>query len=766
MKRSFFQDASIQNFIFKLHEASKMFNAHILCSRSFTSSVSAHRNFQEHFRGFLSKGCLDEALTLFYTSNTPHTQQTYADLFHACARHGNLSQGQRLHRHMLDTHNPNLSPNLYVTNHLINMYAKCGSMEYARKLFDEMGERNIVSWTALISGYAQSERRYESCEMFSKMLADYRPNEFSYASVLSSCDPEFGKQVHAHALKTCLDAYTYVANALITMYTNTYNKNDPKDTPFEAWNVFKFLKSRNLVTWNSMTAAFQSRGKWEESLNLFSLMRHEHSEIGFDRATLLTILSSLVISLDYGSNLIGLCLKYCSQVHSLIIKTSFISEIGVITALAKAYADLGGDTSDLHNLFMETDGKRDIVSWTAFITIFSENDPENSLHIFYKLCKEGFIPDHHTYSIVLKACANLVTDRLTLPIHSQIIKYGFENDTVLGNALIHAYGRSGSLIESKKVFDSIIFKDIISWNSMMKIFGLHGQPKDALTCFSQMNIPSDGTTFVALLSACSHAGMVEEGTEIFENMVKIHKIVPQIDHYACMVDILGRCGRVLEAQKLINEMPMEPDSVIWSAMLGACRKHGEPNLAKLAAKKLQDLDPKNSLAYVLMSNIHCSSGSFNESMDVRNRMNISGVIKNPGLSWTEIRNRVHEFAAGGVRHPDRDAIYGYLEELIGELKRLGYVPESNLVMRDVEEEDKNWELSYHSEKLAFVFALMNGESKGCGRAIRIVKNIRICVDCHEFMKFASEFVGREIIVRDSNRFHHFKEKVCSCNDYW
>lgn len=738
-----------------------MFNVYILCSRSFTSSASAYLNFQENFRVFLSKGRLDEALTLFYNSNISHTQQTYADFFHACARHGYLSQGQALHRHMLNTHNRNVSPNMYVTNHLINMYAKCGSLEYARKLFDEMGERNIVSWTALISGYAQFDRRNESCVMFSKMLADYRPNEFAYASVLSSCDPEFGRQVHAHAMKTCLDAYTYIANALITMYTNTNDKTLCKDEPSEAWMVFKFLNSRNLVTWNSMIAAFQTRGKWKEALNLFSLMRQDFN-IGFDRATLLSILSSL----DYGNHVITSCLNYCSQIHSLAIKTWFISEIGVITALAKAYAELGAEISDTYNLFLETNGKRDIVSWTAFITIFAENDPEKSLRMFSELCKSGSIPDLHTYSIVLKACASQVTDRHTLSIHSQILKYGFENDTVLANALIHAYGRSGSLTESKKVFNYILFKDIISWNTMIKIYGLHGKPKDALKCFSQMNTPPDATTFVALLSACSHAGMVEEGKKLFESMNKTYGISPQIDHYACMVDILGRSGRIVDAKKLINEMPMEPDSVIWSALLGACRKHNEPKLAELAAEKLQELDPKNSLGYVLMSNIHCSSGTFNEAVDVRNQMKKSGVKKDPGLSWTEVGNTVHEFAAGGMRHPQRKEICGDLEGLVGELNGLGYVAESNLCMRDVEEEDKNREVNYHSEKLAFVYALRYGESEYCGGVIRIVKNIRICVDCHNFMKFASELVGREIVVRDSNRFHRFKDRECSCGDYW
>ncbi|KAJ0595884.1 putative tetratricopeptide-like helical domain superfamily, DYW domain-containing protein [Helianthus annuus] len=673
-----------------------MFNLrHLFFRRPFTTST-AHSNFHENFYSLLTKGHLDEALTLFYTSDISHTHQTYADFFHACARHNCISQGQTLHHHMIKTQKERkLITNVYVYNHLINMYAKCGCLDHARKVFDEMPERNVVSWTALISGYAQHERCEDGFGVFSVMLGVCRPNEFAYASVLSSCDRKFGRQVHSHALKTCF--------------------------------------------------GFQTRGKWQEAIDLFSVMRRD-SNISFDHATLLSIVSSLSTIKDHdnGNYAINRCLKYCSQ----------------------AYADLGAQISDLYNLFLETAGRRDIVSWTAFITIFAERDPVKSLLMFSNLCQEGSIPDRHTYSIVLKACSNLVTDKHTMAVHSHILKYGFEHDTVLANALIHAYGRSGSVLESRKVFDFTLVKDIVSWNSMIKIYGLHGQPKNALKCFDQMDVPPDSTTFVALLSACSHAGMVEKGTELFELMSKTYGIAPQLDHYACMVDILGRSGGILQAQKLINEMPMEPDSVIWSAMLGACRKHGETTLAELASKKLQELDPNSSLAYVQMSNIMCSNGTFNEAVDLRTQMNWLGVKKDPGLSWTEIGNVVHEFAAGGLHHPERMTVRHDLEELVKELRGLGYVPEINLVMRDLEEEDKNRELSYHSEKLAFVFALKRDEFKCFGRAIRIVKNIRICVDCHNFMKFASELTGREIIVRDLNRFHHFKQKVCSCNDYW
>ncbi|GMP79023.1 hypothetical protein CsSME_00034729 [Camellia sinensis var. sinensis] len=711
-------------------------------------------------------GHLEQAFSLFYSLDLPPSQQTYATLFHACATHNSLRRGRALHHHML-THNPNYHFNLHLTNHLLNMYAKCGDLDYAHQLFDEMPRRNIVSWTSLVSGYAQFGRANESFSLFASMLVHCHPNEFAYASVITSCGIECGRQVHALALKTSFDRYIYVANALINMYSNGCDygvyDDDYKD---EAWMVFRDMKFRNLVTWNSMIAGFSIRGLEDRAMGFFSLMHCE--DVGFDRATLLSVLSSLCRNRNSSSRSdAALGLQCCFQLHCLVIKTGFLMEIGVATAIVKAYSDLGGAVDDCYNIFLETSGSRDIVSWTGIIATFAERDPERGFFLFCQLLQEGLAADSYAFSAVLKACAGLVTQRSALAVHSQVIKAGFEDYVVVANALIHAYARCSSIGSAKQVFDETEFQDTVSWNTMLKAYALHGQAKEAIKLFGEMNVHPDATTFVALLSACSHAGMVEEGSRIFDTMSEKYGIVPQLDHFACMVDILGRAGRVLEAEKIISEMPMVPDSVVWSAFLGACRKHGETNLANLAATKLKELDPENSLGYVLMSNIYCSAGIFTEAGLIRREMKGLGVQKEPGLSWIEVGSQVHEFASGGQKHPQGEAIRASLEQLVGRLKGLGYVPETRLVLQDVEEEQKEEQLYYHSEKLALVFALMNAVSLQCSRGvIQIVKNIRICVDCHNFMKVASGLVQKEIVVRDSNRFHHFKDRVCSCNDYW
>ncbi|KAL6210166.1 hypothetical protein ACLB2K_021103 [Fragaria x ananassa] len=666
-----------------------------------------------------TRGQLNEALTLFYALQPPpsliHCNQTYATLFHACARHSSLRQGLSLHHFML-AHNQITPPDLFVSNHLINMYSKFGCLDHARHLFDEMPKRNLVTWTALISGYAQRGLADNCFRLFAAMLAHHLPNEFAFASVLSSCAAETvcGRQVHALALKMSLDACTYVANALITMYSKGGVCDVSQDD--DAWKVFATMESRNLISWNSMIAGFQCCGLGAQALHLFVQMHLDGLE--FDRATLLSVFSSL-----NGVNGIDdlVVAKFCYQLHCLVVKTGFILVIEVVTAIVKAYSDLGGDVADCYRLFSETSCHRDIVAWTGIMTIYSQRDPEEVISLFCQLRWENLTPDRYTFSIVLKAYASLATERHASAVHSQVIKAGFGGDTVLANALIHAYARCGSISLSKQVFDEIEVRDVVSWNTMLKAYALYGQAADALQLFSQMDMKPDSATFVSLLCACSHAGLVEEGIKIFDSMLERYGIVPLCDHYACMVDILGRAGRVGEAEKLVSRMPMEPDSVVWSALLGSCRKHGHTQLAKLAADRLKELAPEGSLVYVQMSNIYSSDGNFGEAGLIRKEMKGSRVKKEPGLSWIEIRNQVHVFSSGGRRHLERNLISRELKELVGRLREIGYVPDTSSSLHDVEEEHKEEQLYHHSEKLALVFAIMNESSLHCKTRKRLYR---------------------------------------------
>ncbi|KAL0333563.1 UNVERIFIED_CONTAM: Pentatricopeptide repeat-containing protein [Sesamum angustifolium] len=546
---------------------------------------------------------------------------------------------QAIRRFMHAHISTNAPPDVRTANHLIIMHAKRGHLHLAHQWFAQMPHKNIFSWTILISAYSQHGKLDQCFGLFSHMLSHHRPNDFAYSSLLSVCDYWHGVQVHGLALKTSFDAWIYVANALMAMYWN-----NSCNAGVEAWRVFEAMDFRNLVTYNSM---------------ITGLSMHKQ----------------------------GLAL-----------------DIGVVTALIRGYSILVGEVDACHKLFLETSSMdRDVVLWNEIMMASAEREPEQTLFLFKRMLGEDLFPDCYIFSVVLKACSNLVAEGNASALHCQVITAGFLNVLELGNALIHAYARCGSIDNAEQVFFEMSLRDIVSWNSVLKAYAVHGKAETALGFFKQMDVAPDGTTFVAVLSSCSHAGMVKEGTKIFDTMYEKYGITPQLDHYACMVDILGRAGHLSEAENIIKKMPMQPDHVIWSALLAACRKHGETKLANVASSKLKELDPENSLGYVLISNIYCSANSFDEADSVRMKMNRAGVRKEPGLSWIEIRHRMHEFASGGAQHSQIKAIRANMEKLLGQLKKMGYVPETSSVLFDVEEEHKEEQLYHHSEKLALVF---------------------------------------------------------------
>jgi pentatricopeptide repeat protein len=279
----------------------------------------------------------------------------------------------------------------------------------------------------------------------------------------------------------------------------------------------------------------------------------------------------------------------------------------------------------------------------------------------------------------------------------------------------------------------------------------------------QAGMTPDSITFTAVLSACSRAGLVNEGLQYFEHMRQNYQITPSVEHYACVVDLLGRSGRLNEAHNFIENMPLKPSASVWGALLGACRVYLNIELAEQASQYLFELEPANTGNYVLLSNIYAAAGRQDDVAKVRTMMADKGLKNRPGCSWIEVKHRMHAFLAGDKSHPQREEIYATLKNLTKKMEAAGYVPDINFVLRDVQEEDKEQILCSHSERLAIAFGLINTSH---GTPIRIIKNLRVCGDCHIATKLISKIVEREIVVRDSSRFHNFKDGICSCGDYW
>lgn len=376
-------------------------------------------------------------------------------------------------------------------------------------------------------------------------------------------------------------------------------------------------------------------------------------------------------------------------------------------------------------------------------------------------------PNEFTMSAVLSACAHLGALQHGKWVHAYIDKTGMRIDVVLGTSLIDMYAKCGNIERAKWVFDNMgPEKDVMAWSAMITALAMHGLWEECLEFFAKMindGVNPNAVTFVGVLCACVHGGLVSEGNEYFKRMMRECGISPLIQHYGCMVDLYSRAGRIEDAWNVVKSMPMEPDVLIWGALLSGARMHGDIEACEISIKKLLELDPSNSGAYVLLSNVYAKMGRWREVRHLRDLMELRGIKKVPGCSLVEIDGVLHEFFVGDVSHPETQDIYRMLDEIMKRLKKHGYAGNTSEVLLDLDEEGKEFALSLHSEKLAIAYCFLKTSP---GTTVRIVKNLRICSDCHVAIKMISREFNREIIVRDCNRFHHFKNGVCSCKDYW
>ncbi|KAH0451092.1 hypothetical protein IEQ34_021784 [Dendrobium chrysotoxum] len=457
------------------------------------------------------------------------------------------------------------------------------------------------------------------------------------------------------------------------------------------------------------------------------------------------------------------------SVHGSLIKLGFSSHVFSATALVTMYSSLSR-ISDACCLFGEMPD-RNSVSWNAMITGLVHNRKFKEAHrLFSEMISLGYELGEVTVVGALTACAHLGSLNQGIWIHNYVVQNRLRMNVFVGTALVDMYMKCGEMKEAMKVFREMRVKSVFSWNALISGLAMNGRGEMAFEAFDSMikeNFKPDSVTFLALLCACCHQGFVEDGRRYFIAMERDFGLQPKIEHHGSMVDLLGRAGLLDEAHELIKTMPMKglrADAVIWRALLTACRIHGNIQLGKHAVQMLLDLDPDNSENYVLLSNLLVRDRRWNAVGKVREMMSRRGIAKLPGCSSIEINNTVYEFVV--TSQFDKDGmhdIYEMVTNMNWELKLAGYVAETDMVSYDLEEEEKESSLMYHSEKLALAFGLLKTSH---GLTLRIVKNLRVCKDCHSYFKLVSKVYQREIVVRDRNRFHHFSAGACSCRDYW
>jgi pentatricopeptide repeat protein len=648
-------------------------------------------------------------------------------------------------------------------NALIAGYARNGRIEDARHLFDKMPERNVVSWTTMITAYAQNGRVVDARHMFEIMP---ERSVVSWNAMISAYARN-GLLMEAHQLFDRMPERNVISwNAVITGYAQNGRMR-------KAQEFFDQLPNPNVVSWIVMISGYVQSGNSKEALVLFTKMHRAGAQACASLAALEqgkqiqahSIKAGFELDSFVGNTLITMYAK-CRSIEDVSQAFENMGSRDIVSwnAMIAGYAQ-NQRIEDARKVFDKMP-EQNLVSWTAMIAGYAQTgNGEEALKLFVLMLWKGMKPNQSTFTIVLSACANLATLKQGKQIQAQVIKTGFENDAFVGNSLIRMYGKCGSE-DAFQVFDKMPERDVVSWNAMLAGYAQQGLGKEAFQLFEQMKktgtIPNE-ITFVSVLSACSHVGLVDEGWHCFETMSRGYHITPGLGHYACMVDLLGHSGLLNQAKDFINKMPVEPDAVVWGALLGACRIHTNVDLGKCAAEHLFELEPQNAGNYVLLSNIYVVAGRWDDVRKVRAMMKDRGMKKEPGCSWIEVNNTLHTFLTGSTTHPQSKKIYATLEELSQQMKDLGYIPDTNFVLHDVEMEQKEHILFYHSEKLAIAFGLINLPS---GTPIHIMKNLRVCGDCHTVTKFISKIVKRQIIVRDANRFHHFNDGFCSCGDYW
>ncbi|XP_021728769.1 pentatricopeptide repeat-containing protein At2g27610-like [Chenopodium quinoa] len=684
------------------------------------------------------------------SSSILHDPKTLATVIQIYTKSKNLNAGKHLHAQIIRSVYRVCK---YVNNYLLILYTKCGHLEYAQKVFDKMPKRNLVSWTALISALSQNTLCTQALQAFSQMrIAGESPNEFTFSSAVQATtllkDVGFGRQIHCLSVKCGFSHELFVGSNLADMYSKCGVIRD-------GCKVFEEMPCKDEVSWTSMIHGYAKNGDFKEALLGFKTMLFEAMVI--DSYTISCALSACGAMKAF---------TFGRLVHSMVVKSDFERDTAIGNALVDMYSKVGEMESAL-KVFKYNSWRVDIVSCTSLIDGYVEaGQVEEALEVFVEFRRQGLKPNEFTFSSLVKACANQAALEQGSMLHALAIKMNFAADPYVSSTLVFMYGKCGLVEHSERLFNCIKNPTEFAWNSLLGGFSQHGFGRKVNKAFKRMvrrGMKPNAITFMILLTGCSHSGLVDKGLGYFKAMERDYGVTPTAEHYSCIIDLLSRAGKLKEADDFISQMPFEPNAFGWSSYLGACRIQGDKARAKIAAEKLMRLEPENSSTHILLSSVYAKERQWEDVRNLRKMIKDGNIRKVPGYSWIDVGNKTHVFGAHEWSHPQQREIYNKLDSLIEEIKKVGYKPQTEVVDIDIDDDTKEKILKNHSEKLAVAFALMTMPS---WKPIIIKKNLRICLDCHTAFKLIARVTRRRIIVRDSNRFHHFSNGSCSCGNFW
>lgn len=656
-------DLTLQNRILNMYgkcgalqDAQKVFDA--MPERNVVSWTSVIAGYSQNGQG---ANALEFYFQMLRSGIMPD-QFTFGSMIKACSSLGDIGLGRQLHAHVLKSE---FGAHTIAQNALISFYTKSNLIIDAFDVFSRMATRDMISWGSIIAGFSQLGYELEALSHFKEMLRQgvFLPNEFLFGSVFSACSsllqPEYGRQLHGMTIKFGLGRNVFAGCSLCDMYAKC-------GLLSSARTVFYQIRRPDLVAWNAIIAGFAYGGDVKEAITFFSQMRHQG--LIPDEITVRSLLCACTSPSELYQGM---------QVHAYINITGLDLDVPVCNTLLTMYAKCS-ELRDAIFFFEEMRYNVDLVSWNAILTACMRHYQANEVFRLLKLMWVSQIrPDYITLTNVLGASTEIISIEIGNQLHCYALKTGLLLDISVTNGLIDLYAKCGYLESARKIFDSMINPDVVSWSSLILGYAQFGYGKEALKLFKTMGMlgtKPNHVTFVGVLTACSHVGLVEEGWQLYRNLEKEFGIVPTREHCSCMVDLLARAGWLNEAGSFIHQMAFDPDIVVWKTLLAACKTHGNVDVGERAAENILKIDPYNSSAHVLLCNIYASKGNWEDVARLRSLMKQRGITKVPGQSRIEVKDGIHIFCVEDSLHPERNKIYTVLDELLLQMLDAGYVP--------------------------------------------------------------------------------------------
>ncbi|OVA19085.1 Pentatricopeptide repeat [Macleaya cordata] len=601
-----------------------------------------------------------------YTSSPSHTlQKTYSGF---SSDSDDSSDVNVLHGRAIKS---GFVQNQKFLNHLLNLYVKSRNFVRARKMFDEMPDRDVQTWTILIKGFAQVGLFEIALDLFIDMQTEgIYPNRFTLSCILKCCasivNLKMGKGIHGWILRNGVELDVFSENSIIDFYVKCR-------VFYYASRVFELMNERDTVSWNIMIGAYLQIGDTEKSIELFrrlpvkdvaswntiivGQMRNGFNRIALDLLYQMRENRTVFNEITFSTALLLAAslsmLELGRQIHSRLLRIGFFQDTFIRNSLIDMYCKCG-EMRKASSLFNKMHRNSDemqysvksqmvnTVSWSSIVSGYVQNGKiEEAFELFRKMVREGVEVDQFTLTSIVSACADAGISEQGRQIHAFIKKLGHKFDVFLVSAIIDMYAKCGSFDDALSIFYQSSRRNIVSWTSLISGCALHGQGREVIRLFELMlkdGIRPNEITFLGVLSGCSHAGLVEEGHEYFRLMQEDYGITSGVEHFTCMVDLLGRAGKLNEAKEFIHNNNISHLSPVWNAFLAACRVHKNIEMATWASKKLLLLEPNEAGSYVLLSNISTENQRWKEAAGMRSLMQNRGVKKNPGQSWIQLKN--------------------------------------------------------------------------------------------------------------------------------